>query len=90
MTGHSLWPLANRHLVDCIYIDFKRAFDVVCHSKLITELQAYGIGGKLLTWISAFLSNRTQRVSVSGKLSTAYNVTSGEHIKAVFLGHYSS
>ena len=73
------WSLSmsNRRLVDCVYIDFKRAFDVVCHSKLITKLQAYGIGGKLLTWISAFLSNRTQRVSVLGKLSTACNVTSG-------------
>ena len=73
------WTLsmANRHLVDCVYIDFKRAFDVVCHSKLITKLQAYGISGKLLTWIAAFLSHRTQRVSVSGVLSTACNVTSG-------------
>jgi len=69
--------MANRRLVDCVYIDFKRAFDVVCHNKLIIKLQAYGIGGNLLTWIGAFLSNRTQRVSVSGKLSTACNVTSG-------------
>ena len=54
-----------------------RLMYVVCHSKLITKLQAYGISGKLLTWISAFLSHRTQRVSVSGVLSTACNVTSG-------------
>jgi len=55
------WSLsmASRRLIDCVYIDFRRDFDVVCHNKLITKLQAYGIGGRLLTWIIAFLSNRT-------------------------------
>ena len=36
------------------YIDFAKAFDNVCHSKLITKPRHYGISGDLLQWISDF------------------------------------
>jgi len=54
----------NRIPVDVIYIDFSRAFDSVVHSKLIHKLSSFGICGKLLMWIKAFLSNRSQCVLV--------------------------
>ena len=41
--------------VDVIYIDFSRAFDSVVHSKLLVKLETFGICGKLLSWITAFL-----------------------------------
>lgn len=43
--------------VDVIYIDYAKAFDSVCHSKLLTKLEGYGISGSLYAWIQAFLSN---------------------------------
>ena len=36
------------------YIDFAKAFDSVCHSRLITKLRFCGISGDLLQWISDF------------------------------------
>ena len=40
---------------DAIYLDYAKAFDTVPHKRLLTKLSGYGIGGKLLKWIAAFL-----------------------------------
>jgi hypothetical protein len=56
--------LNNKHSVDVVYIDFQKAFDTVSHPKLITKLESYGFSGHLLSWIKAFLSNRTQAVTI--------------------------
>ena len=45
---------------DTIYLDFKKAFDSVHHSRLLVKLRSYGIGGKLYQWIKSFLSDRSQ------------------------------
>ena len=44
---------------------------------LIGKLEAYGIGGSLLSWISSFLMGRSQKVSVNGSLSSSKSVLSG-------------
>ena len=36
------------------YIDFAKAFDSVCHDKLLAKMRQYGIGGPLLEWIGDF------------------------------------
>ena len=61
--------LDNHLLVDCIFIDFKKAFDSVCHNKLLIKLAAYGISGNLLGWIKSFLSDRKQHVCVNNCFS---------------------
>jgi hypothetical protein len=66
-----------RNAVDCAYIDFSKAFDSVSHSKLCIKLAAYGFEGKLLTWISSFLSDRTQAVRVGKCSSKPRQVISG-------------
>ena len=49
----------------------------VCHSKLLRKLESVGIGGKLLSWMNDYLSNRTQRVKVGNCFSSLSNVCSG-------------
>jgi ribonuclease P/MRP protein subunit RPP40 len=44
---------------------------------LLHKLEKYGITGRLLKWIKAFLSNRTQRVVLDKAASEWTNVTSG-------------
>ena len=63
--------------VDVIYIDFCKAFDKVCHKKLVLKLKRYGIGGKVLSWITEWLTNRKQRVILNGEKSNWSNVKSG-------------
>ena len=69
--------MASRKVTDCVYVDFKRAFDVVSHQKLLTKLIAYGIDGLLLEWIRSFLMNRLQFVSVNCTFSMPCTVASG-------------
>ena len=60
-----------------MYLDFSKAFDTVPHRRLMGELEAYGIDGSLLSWISSFLMGHTQKVSVNGSLSSSKPVLSG-------------
>ena len=55
---------SSTYNVDVVFIDFSRAFDSIVFSKLLAKLEHYGINGKLLNFISAFLHNRGQSVVV--------------------------
>ena len=65
------------HSVDIIYLDFAKAFDKVPHQRLLLKLQSHGVTGKLLAWISAWLTGRVQRVVLNGEASEWVPVTSG-------------
>lgn len=69
--------LSSGSPVDVVYIDFSKAFDSVCHAKLIHKLRGYGIDGYLILWLQAFLSNRTQQVCVGDSFSASVAVSSG-------------
>ena len=69
--------VSRNHRVDAVYIDFVKAFDSVCHTKLIAKLKLYGINYELLLWIKNYSSDRSQRVIVNNSISTSISVTSG-------------
>lgn len=64
-------------VVETVYIDFAKAFDTVCHNKLIHKMKGYGITGNLLSWHNAFLDCRTQRVKINKSFSKPFPVLSG-------------
>ena len=41
--------------VDVIYLDLSKAFDRVPHKRLLTKMEAHGIGPKYITWTEAWL-----------------------------------
>ena len=65
------------HSIDCIYLDFSKAFDKVPHRRLLEKFKAHSISGPVLNWIEAWLSNRTQRTVLNGEASGWEPVTSG-------------
>lgn len=67
----------DKRWVDVVYLDLRKAFTSVSHSKLLLKLRSIGVCGKLLSWLCNFLSGRRQRVIVNGKLSGWENVISG-------------
>ena len=69
--------LDNNIQVDMGILDFSKAFDKVPHKRLAAKLNYYGIRGNLLTWIEAFLQNRSQSVVVDGHYSSPISVSSG-------------
>ena len=62
---------------DLIILDFAKAFYKVPHERLLRKLNHYGIRGRTLAWIRAFLSDRSQRVVVDGVCSDPAPVVSG-------------
>ena len=73
------WTEALMHdiPVDIIYLDYAKAFDTVPHCRLIKQIETFGITGKVLSWIQAFLTNRQQKVLVNGAESSWAHVKSG-------------
>ena len=69
--------LENRSSIHCLLLDFSKAFDSVPHERLLLKLEAFGVRGHLLQWIRGFLTNRLQRVVISGKYSSWLPVQSG-------------
>ncbi len=63
--------------IDCIYMDFQKAFDKVPHRRLLKKIEGYGIHVSALNWIRDFLTNRLQQVTVCGEVSSWKKVTSG-------------
>ena len=60
-----------------ILLDLSKAFNKVNHSKLLWKLHQYGIHGRELVWIRAFLGSRSQQVVIDGEESESIPVTSG-------------
>ena len=54
-----------------------KAFDKVPRKRLLLKLDHYGVRGKTLAWVDAFLSNRSQSVVVDGVSSNSAPVLSG-------------
>jgi len=70
----SMW---EKKPVDIVFFDFSKAFDKVPHRRLILKLRGLGIGGSLINWLEAFLSNREQRVVLGQQASEWVTVNSG-------------
>ena len=62
---------------DVLTLDFSKAFDKVLHARLYQKLSHYGIQGPMLSWLQAFLTNRSQCVVVDNMKSHATPVLSG-------------
>ena len=64
-----------------IYIDLSKAFDIIDHHLLLKKLYHYGFRGKAFFWLSSYLKNLCQYVSVnlckSSSLSVKYGVPQG-------------
>ena len=67
----------SKNSVDLIYTDVAKAFDSVCHSKLISVLSRYGVKDNVLNWIKCFLTDRSQRVCINNICSASLPVKSG-------------
>jgi hypothetical protein len=54
---------------DAILIDFSKAFDLVPHDRLLTNILETGVGVRVVNWIKEYLLRSSQRVRVGGQLS---------------------
>ena len=64
-------------IIGVLFINFKKAFDLVCHQTLALKLQACGISGNLHKLLTSYLQNRKQFVEINGKSSDLCEVKYG-------------
>ena len=60
-----------------VFVDLKKAFDVVDHEILIGKLEHYGVRGTAKKWFCSYLVNRKQFVSVNNHNSTIQTILTG-------------
>ena len=69
------YNIQNKHGTDVI--DFKKAFDSVSHSKLMTKILAYSLVGNLYNWLASFFGDRTQAVKIDNITSSYTSIITG-------------
>jgi retron-type reverse transcriptase len=67
----------NKEVTILVLLDLTAAFDSVDHQILIQRLRVCGVDKLALDWIAQYLSDRNQRVSVNGTLSSSVPLTIG-------------
>ena len=79
----------NNKKVATIFLDLKKAFDVVDHNILIDKLESYGFRGKMKTFLKSYLYKRyiVTRIndSLSSKDCIEYGVPQGSVLGPLFL-----
>ena len=66
----------KKHVIG-IFLDLSKAFDTICHSKLLIKLESYGIRGNCLKLLENYLINRKQITKFNNILSDNQNVLFG-------------
>ena len=63
--------------VHVVFVDFRKAFDLVDHGVLLTKLAGMGITKSFWKWTQSYPTGRTQQVKLSGVLSRHGEVIAG-------------
>ena len=67
----------NSETVGTVFLDLTKAFDLVNHKLLIQKLAAYKFSSSTQSWFQSYLTNRSQQVNISGKLSDPQHIAAG-------------
>ena len=60
-----------------LFLDLKKAFDTVPHKELISNLECFGFVDNSIAWVTNYLSNTSQVVSLGTNLSSPLAVEYG-------------
>ena len=68
---------SEKHVVGTAFLDLSGAYDTVEHKILLAKLRSLGLDKNSIKWIQSYLEDRTQCVSISGKVSEKLKVNYG-------------
>lgn len=67
----------NNNKTSGVFIDFRKAFDLVDHRLLLGKMETCGVRGVALNWFQSFLIGRTQSVKIGDQFSPSEVVKAG-------------
>ena len=65
----------NQKMTGAVFIDLKKAFDLVDHTCLLHKLDHYGVRGHAKMWFESYLKFRSQKVKYGDNLSSSNSMT---------------
>ena len=60
-----------------VFVDLKKAFDIVDHNILLKKFDYYGVRGIAIEWFASYLKNRKQLVSINDHISSTQVIQTG-------------
>ena len=72
-----LFDLDNDKVTGLVFVDYKKAFDLIDHHLLLTKLGAIGIGEDYLPLFTDYMNGRKQYVNIDGCHSSIRDITLG-------------
>ena len=67
----------NGEMIGALFIDFRKAFDLVDHDILLKKLSLYRCNSSALNWFKSYLSSRKQTIESEEGLADFPNIRSG-------------
>ena len=77
LTDTWLKAIDRKELIGTVFLDFKKAFDLVNHRTLLLKLQEYFPNAPQLPLLQSYLSDRFQYVTINGNTSVKKMTKSG-------------
>ena len=65
------------HVSGLVFVDYKKAFDLIDHGILLSKLEAYGVASKEFLVLENYLNKRRQSVVMDGVQSEHRLITHG-------------
>ena len=72
-----LKSINNNEITGTVFLDFKKAFDLVNHNILLKKLDLYFPNSPINTLLKSYLTDRYQYVYLNGNKSNTNNITTG-------------
>ena len=77
MTNSYVRNINEGRISGAVFIDLPKAFDTVNHKILIRKLHSFGIDGKAAVWLTNYLMDRKQQVSIGDTMSDILPIHTG-------------
>ena len=77
LVDHWLHNINNNKFNGVLFVDFRKAFDVISHKLLLRKLFIYGVSSNTLEFLSSFLADRHQCVYAHSRRSTLLRLKHG-------------
>ena len=77
LTNHINYNMDKGIPTAAVFIDFRKAFDCVCHTTFLKKLESTQLGPNMVCWVKDYLRNRQQAVLANNVKSSNLQVQQG-------------